>query len=153
MTEADRAPVPAGSATPAIATPALSWSPAVAGALAAAALTFVLLTFGAALGLSIASPSPTWRDASIALAFLSGLFVLLTAVVSFGVGGYVAGRLRARHAGAGPGEAELWDGVHGLLVWGLAVALERFSRRSPRAPPSRARCPASARRPRRPPNR
>ena len=68
-------------------------------------------------------PSPTWRDASVALAFLSGLFVLLTAVVSFGVGGYVAGRLRTRHAGAGPGEAELWDGVHGLLVWGLAVAL------------------------------
>jgi hypothetical protein len=114
----------AASATPIEAsTPYISWGPVVAGAIAASALSFVLLTFASALGLSIASPAPTWRDASVGLAFLSGLFVLLTAVVSFGVGGYLAGRLRSRGAEAGPDEGEFRDGVHGLLVWALAVAL------------------------------
>jgi hypothetical protein len=58
---------------------------------------------------------------------LSGIFVLLAAVVSFGVGGYVAGRLRVRRAaGARSGEVEFWDGIHGLLVWGFAVAFAAF---------------------------
>src|SRR5215207_3030870 len=104
-------------------TPYVAWGPVIAGAIAASALSFVLLTFGSALGLAIASPSPTWRDASVGLAFLSGVFVLLTAVVSFGVGGYLAGRLRPRGAVAGLDEGEFRDGVHGLLVWGLAVGL------------------------------
>jgi len=117
----------AASATPIEAsTPYISWGPVVAGAIAASALSFVLLTFASALGLAIASPSPTWRDASVGLAFLSGLFVLLTAVVSFGVGGYLAGRLRSRGAEAGPDEGEFRDGVHGLLVWALGVALGAF---------------------------
>ena len=105
------------------ATPYIAWGPVIAGAIAASALSFVLLTFGAALGLSIASPAPTWRDASVGLAFLSGVFVLLTAAVSFGVGGYLAGRLRPRGTAAGPDESEFRDGVHGLLVWALGVAL------------------------------
>src|SRR5215204_6143947 len=105
------------------ATPYIGWGPLIAGAIAASALSFVLLTFGAALGWSIASPAPTWRDASVGLAFLSGVFVLLTAVVSFGVGGYLAGRLRPRGTATGPDEGEFRDGVHGLLVRGLAVAL------------------------------
>jgi len=114
------------SSSPEPIAPPVSWSPVIAGAVAASALSFVLLTFGAALGLSVASPSPTWRDASVGLAFLSGVFVLLTAVVSFGVGGYVAGRLRARRAGARSDEVEFWDGIHGLLVWGFAVTFAAF---------------------------
>ena len=73
----------------------ISWGAVIAGAIAASALTFVLITFGAAIGLAIASPSATWRDTSVALALLSGLWLLLTAVASFALGGYLAGRLRA----------------------------------------------------------
>ena len=40
------------------------------------------------------SAAPTWRDASAALAILSGLYLIIQAVVSFGVGGYIAGRTR-----------------------------------------------------------
>src|SRR5205814_7664016 len=72
----------------------LQWTPVIAGALAAAALSFILLTFGAAIGLGVSSTSPTWRDASAALALLSGLYVILQSIVSFGVGGYIAGRVR-----------------------------------------------------------
>src|SRR5436190_2604495 len=73
----------------------IHWGPIVAGALAAAATSFVLMAFASAIGLAVASPSPTWRDASIALALLSGLWILLVALGSFALGGYLAGRVRS----------------------------------------------------------
>jgi hypothetical protein len=51
----------------------VEWTPITAGAIAASALSFVLFTFGSALGIALASSSPSWRDASVALAVLSGL--------------------------------------------------------------------------------
>jgi hypothetical protein len=95
----------------------------MAGAIAASALTFVLITFGAAIGLAIASPSATWRDTSVALALLSGLWLLLTAVASFALGGYLAGRLRATWDTTAADEVEFRDGIHGVLVWGLAILI------------------------------
>jgi hypothetical protein len=99
----------------------ISWGAVIAGAIAASALTFVLITFGAAIGLAIASPSATWRDTSVALALLSGLWLLLTAVASFALGGYLAGRLRATWDTTTADEVEFRDGIHGVLVWGLAI--------------------------------
>jgi hypothetical protein len=102
----------------------LQWTPVIAGALVASAISLVLIAFGAAIGLSIVSSSPTWRDASPALALLSGLFLLLTAIASFGLGGYVAGRLRERwHAGAHSDVVEFRDGTHGVVAWALAVVI------------------------------
>jgi hypothetical protein len=102
----------------------VEWTPIIAGTIAASALSFVLFTFGSALGMALASSSPSWRDASVALAVLSGLYVLLVTIASFGFGGYLAGRLRSRwSASADIDEIEFRDGVHGLLVWALAVAL------------------------------
>ncbi len=98
------------------------WTPVVAGAFAAAALGFVLHAFALAIGLSVSSTAPTWRDASFALVFLSGLYILLVALASYGFGGYVAARLRAR-LGAPPEEVEFRDGLHGLMVWALATLL------------------------------
>lgn len=54
----------------------LEWTPVFAGALAAAALSFILLTFGVAIGLGVSSTSPSWRDASAALAILSGIYLI-----------------------------------------------------------------------------
>ena len=97
----------------------LTWGPAIAGAIAASALAFVLNSFGLAIGLALASTSPTWRDASFALVLLSGLYLVLAALASYGFGGYVAGRMRLRYD---PGELpEFKDGMHGLLVWGIAT--------------------------------
>jgi hypothetical protein len=101
----------------------LSWNPILAGAIVAAALSFVLISFGSAIGLAVASPSSTWRDASSTLALLGGLWLLLTALASFGLGGYLAGRLRASWSVATPHEVEFRDGIHGLLVWGLAILI------------------------------
>jgi hypothetical protein len=100
-----------------------SWGPIVAGAIAATALALVLHSFAAAIGLAVTSTAPTWRDASFALALLSGLYVVLATLAAYGFGGYVAGLLRTRAMPAPNEEVEFRDGMHGLLVWALATLL------------------------------
>src|SRR5215212_4527579 len=101
----------------------VEWTPVIAGAIAASALSFVLFTFGSSLGIALSSSSPTWRDASIALAILSGLYIILTTVASFGLGGYIAGRLRSRWAASqGADEDEIeFDGRKNPLSRGTAA--------------------------------
>src|SRR5690348_14824039 len=100
------------------------WSAVIAGAIAAAALSVVLLAFGTGIGLAVSSVSPTWRDMSFALWFLSGLYLVFVSLISFGFGGYVAGRMRAHiDAVAATDETEFRDGMHGLLSRALAVVI------------------------------
>jgi hypothetical protein len=101
----------------------LHWTPVVAGALGAAALALVLHSFAIALGLSMSSTAPTWRDSSAALVLLSGLYLLLVAVVSFGFGAYLTARLRPRFVDVPIEDAEFRDGMHGLVMWALATLL------------------------------
>lgn len=117
MSDTRAAPLVEGTAV------GFAWTPVVAGAFAAAALGFVLHSFAIAVGLSVSSTAPTWRDASFALVLLSGLYILLVALASYGFGGYVAARLRARLAGAPVEDVEFRDGMHGLMVWALATLL------------------------------
>jgi hypothetical protein len=94
----------------------------------------VLHAFGGAIGLAVSSTAPTWRDASIALWLLSGIYLILVALASYGLGGYVAGLFRERHSTALStnttaasaeldDEVEMRDGLHGLIVWALATLL------------------------------
>jgi hypothetical protein len=101
----------------------LQWSPIVLGALTAAAVSSILITFGTAVGLGVSSASPTWRDASFALALLSGIFLALLALISFGCGGYLAGRTRSSYAPAAAEDVERRDGWHGIGSWALAVLI------------------------------
>jgi hypothetical protein len=104
----------------------LEWGPVILGALGATAISVVLLTFGAALGLSVVSPYPYAGISAKGLAVLTGTYVALVTVASFGAGGYLAGRLRAPWPKAtGPEEAEshFRDGSYGFGVWALAVLL------------------------------
>ncbi|MDN5004909.1 hypothetical protein ACFQZO_29065 [Bradyrhizobium sp. GCM10027634] len=103
----------------------IQWSSVIAGALAAGAMSFILVGFGVAIGLGVSSASPTWRDASAALALLSGLYLIIQAIVSFGFGGYIAGRT-ARPAptlATIEDDGERRDGLHGLTSWALAVLI------------------------------
>ena len=97
------------------------WGPIIAGAIAAAALLLVLQAFALAIGLSVSSTAPTWRDASFALVLLSGLYILLAAIAAYGLGGYLAGLMRVRPAA--PEDTDVRDGMHGLLAWALATLL------------------------------
>jgi hypothetical protein len=104
----------------------LEWGPVMLGALGATAISVVLLTFGAALGLSVVSPYPYAGISAKGLAVLTGTYVALVTVASFGAGGYLAGRLRSPWAGAVGNEvteSHFRDGSYGFGVWALGVLL------------------------------
>jgi hypothetical protein len=100
----------------------LQWTPIVAGAFVACAASSIFITFGTAVGLGVSSTAPTWRDASLALWVASGLFLILQALISFGCGGYLAGRCRLPYD-AGIDDSEKRDGLHGVTAWALAVII------------------------------
>ena len=102
----------------------VEWGPVFAGALTGAALASVLHAFAGAVGLAVSSTAPTWRDASVGLWVLSGVYLIVVALASYGLGGYIAGVLRTRSAPAAtPDETEFSDNVHGLLVWAVATLI------------------------------
>src|SRR5690242_21395860 len=101
----------------------LQWTPIVAGAVVACAVASIMITFAATVGLGVSSTAPTWRDASVALWLLSGIYLVLQAVISFGCGGYIAGRTRGPVAVGEVEDVERRDGLHGVAAWALAVIL------------------------------
>jgi len=100
----------------------IHWGPVIAGALIAAAVASVLHAFAAAIGLGVSSAAPTWRDASLALWLLGGLYLIFVAFVSYGCGAYLTGRVRSSWI-TSKDEIEFRDGAHGVLVWALASLL------------------------------
>jgi hypothetical protein len=101
----------------------VDWSAVVAGAVLAAALSFVLLTFGTAIGLSATSPWPNSGLPTRIIASLAVFWALAQQIGAFLAGGYVAGRMRARLSDARTGEAEFRDGLHGGLVWAVGIVI------------------------------
>jgi len=101
----------------------LQWTPIIVGALTATAISLILITFAATVGLGVSSAAPTWRDASWALWLLSGIYLILQALIAFGCGAYVAGRVQARLDFGNIEEVERRDGFHGVAAWALAVVL------------------------------
>lgn len=99
----------------------ISWSAAFAGALIATSLALVLQTFGGAIGLAVSSTATTWRDASVALWILSGVYLMLVALASYSLGGYVAGWVAAWSSTRTPTIDDSSEGILGLLVWALAT--------------------------------
>jgi hypothetical protein len=117
MTTSIHDPATAGRSTE------LHWGSIIAGAIAAAAVAFVLHSFAIAIGLSVSSTAPTWRDTSFALVLLSGLYLLLAALAAYGFGAYVTGRMRSVVVSASADDTAFVDGMHGLLAWALATLL------------------------------
>jgi len=101
----------------------LQWTSVVAGAFVACAMSSILVSFGATVGLGVSSAAPTWRDASVALAVLSGIYLVLQALISFGCGGYFAGRCRVPYEAGITEQGQQRDGLHGVASWALAVIL------------------------------
>ena len=99
----------------------VEWQSIFVGAVVALAVAFVLLTFGAAVGLSAVSPWTSTRASIAAVSIGAGFWMILVHVWAFALGGYLAGRMRHRHAGTVPSEVEFRDGAHGAAVWGLAI--------------------------------
>jgi hypothetical protein len=109
--------------TDALAAPHVEWSPVILGALGATAISVVLLTFGAALGLSVVSPYPFAGLSARATAVLGGTYTALAMVAAFAAGGYLAGRLRTPWQSGTEVEQQFRDGAHGFGVWALGVVI------------------------------
>lgn len=99
---------------------AVSWGAIGAGAAAAAALSLILLFLGVGLGLS--SVSPWHHDGVSATTFgLSTiLWLTLTQLIAFALGGYLAGRLRTKWTEVPRDEVYFRDTAHGFLSWAVA---------------------------------
>ena len=116
-------PAPASSST--VSTPGASfveWGAVLAGAVLAAAISFVLLTFGAAIGLSATSPWPNSGVSAKVIASIAVFWAMAQQIGAFMAGGYVAGRMRSRWHETGH-EADFRDGLHGGLVWAVGVVI------------------------------
>jgi len=100
----------------------VEWSAVFAGAVLAAALSFVLLTFGTAIGLSATSPWPNSGLSAKVIASLAVFWMMAQQIGSVMVGAYVAGRMRSRWYETGH-ESEFRDGLHGTLVWAVGVLI------------------------------
>jgi len=104
----------------------LDWPAILAGAVFALALGFLLISFGASIGLSLASPYRGEGVSASWLAIAAGIWFAWVMVTSFGAGGYLAGRMRRRAGDATAPEVEVRDGAHGLLVWATGVVVSSF---------------------------
>ena len=99
----------------------VEWSAIFAGAIVASAIIVLMTAFGSAIGLSLVSP---YHGASPIIFYIAlALWFIWITVSSFVAGGYIAGRMRRPIDGATIHESHVRDGVHGLVVWAVAVAI------------------------------
>ncbi|WP_159009419.1 hypothetical protein [Bradyrhizobium sp. S69] len=101
----------------------VSWAAVTAGAVVSCALTFVLLAFGIGLGLSVVSP---WAGSGVSATTFkigTGLYLIVIAMLSSSIGGYLAGRLRTGWVGVHSDEVYFRDTAHGFIAWALASVL------------------------------
>jgi hypothetical protein len=101
----------------------VSWPSIAAGAVTAAALTLLLVAFGAGIGLSTVSP---WSDSGVSgstFAAGTGIYLVIVGVMACAVGGYLAARLRTKSTGIHTHEVFFRDTAHGLLAWAFATVI------------------------------
>jgi hypothetical protein len=98
----------------------VSWGAILAGAFAAAALSFILIVLGFGLGFSAVSP---WSDSGVGaqtLGMSTIAWLIFTQIAASAIGGYLAGRLRVKWGGVHSDEVYFRDTAHGFLAWAVA---------------------------------
>src|SRR6266542_4797537 len=102
---------------------AVAWTAVIAGGVTAAALTLVLLAFGAGMGFSSVSPWPSSGVPAGTFKVAAGIYLIVVAMLSSTVGGYLAGRLRTKWTGLHSEEVLFRDTAHGFLAWATATVV------------------------------
>jgi hypothetical protein len=100
---------------------AVSWAAVFAGAVAALALSFVLLGLAAGFGMRLASPWPGGHAGLADFNPILGAWMVMVQVLSSALGGYLAGRLRTKWLNVHTHEVHFRDTAHGFLVWAVAT--------------------------------
>src|ERR1700760_4712268 len=103
--------------------PGVSWGAVLAGAAAACALTLLMISLGMGLGFAVVSPWGGGGGSSTSLEIGTGFYFIVMAMISSGLGGYLAGRLRRRWVGLEAAEIGFRDSAHGFLAWAVASIL------------------------------
>ena len=102
---------------------AVAWGAIIAGTVAIMAANLVLLTLGAGLGLSAASP---WTDEGLsaeAVGIGVAIWMIVVQLLAAALGGYLTGRLRFRWTSYHGDEVYFRDTAHGFLAFAFAVIL------------------------------
>lgn len=101
----------------------ISWAAVLAGASVSLAMTLVMLTLGTGLGLSMVSPWAGSGVSATTFKISTGLYLIVIAMISSSLGGYIAGRLRYGWTSARPDEIYFRDTAHGFVTWAVASVL------------------------------
>src|SRR5450830_675671 len=98
----------------------VSWGAILAGAFAAAALSFILVILGFGLGFSSVSP---WSGSGLSaqtIGYSTIGWITFTQIAASAIGGYIAGRLRVKWTNVHTDEVYFRDTAHGFLAWAVA---------------------------------
>ena len=101
----------------------VSWAAVLAGTLAAAALSLILVILGLGFGMSSVS---VWSGQGVSagtLGFTAIAWLAFTQIIAYGMGGFLAGRLRVKWVALHDDEVYFRDTAHGFLTWALASLL------------------------------
>jgi hypothetical protein len=101
----------------------LSWGSIIGGALATIAISLILVTLAAGLGLTSFSVYAGNNAKAATYGISAALSLLVIQWLSAGFGGYLAGRTRARWNALHTHESGFRDTAHGFLSWALATVL------------------------------
>ncbi len=101
--------------------PPLAWPAIFAGAVVALATSVFLTVLAAGFGYDLAASGFATRQSLAAFTPETGAATIAIQVVSAGIGGYLAGRLRHAWPSAHLDEAHFRDTAQGLIAWALAT--------------------------------
>ncbi|MBU4529942.1 MAG: hypothetical protein KUA43_03230 [Hoeflea sp.] len=101
----------------------VDWPAIFGGIVLASGVSVVLMSFGAAMGLTFTAVADRPGAHVVGMSIGVALWFIWVQVSSFMAGAYLTGRMRKRFHDSTAHEVEVRDGAHGLLVWGGAIIL------------------------------
>jgi hypothetical protein len=99
-----------------------AWGAIIGGAMAATAVTVILMLLGSGLGLTIVSPWDYAGVTATTFAVSTVIWLIVTQWFSAAIGGYIAGRLRTRWD-IPADEVFFRDTAHGFITWALSTLI------------------------------
>lgn len=100
----------------------VDWASIFAGTTIAVVMAFLLVTFGTAIGLGVASPWSRSGPSAESVGLGAAIWFALVQIYTAGMGAYLASRLRPITGDTvDRGEIRFRDGANGLAVWALSI--------------------------------
>ena len=104
----------------------VSWGAVIGGAVGGASLSLILLALGSGMGLSAVSPWANIGASASAMGSSAIGWLVLMQILSSGLAGYLAGRLRIKWTRIHGDEIHFRDTAHGFLAWALGVVVTAY---------------------------